>query len=186
MTCMTPRALAGEIIALLKPLSCHAMAAASDDGAPDCAARVPTCPALSRPGEAIGAACGTIVRAGAGAVALIVAPGGELDDGAGDELGGGVQAVHVRHLSRGHARRGGQAAERVAGAHLVGAHRLGGALRGGGRGLGDRRAARSRQPQRGARMTHESSFSPLAAASELSDTPWRAAMALSVSPGCTR
>ena len=66
MTCMTPRALAGEIIALLKPLSCHAMAAASDDGAPDCAARVPTCPALRRPGEAIGAACGTIVRAGAG------------------------------------------------------------------------------------------------------------------------
>ena len=35
-------------------------------------------------------------------------------------------------------------------------------------------------------ITHESSFSPLAAASEPSDTPWRAAMALSVSPGATR
>ncbi len=78
MTCMTPRALAGEIIALLNPLSCHAMAAASDDGAPDCAASVPTCPALRRPGEAIGAACGTIVRAGAGAVGVIAAPVGSL------------------------------------------------------------------------------------------------------------
>jgi hypothetical protein len=35
-------------------------------------------------------------------------------------------------------------------------------------------------------MTHESSFSPLAEASVLSPTPWRAAMALSESPGCTR
>ena len=78
MTCMTPRALAGEIIALLKPLSCHAMAAASDDGAPDCAASVPTCPAVRRPGEAMGAACGTIVRAGAGVVVLIAAPVGSL------------------------------------------------------------------------------------------------------------
>src|SRR3954447_5030638 len=78
MTCMTPRALAGEIIALLKPLSCQAMAAASDDGAPDCAASVPTCPALSRPGEAMGASCGTIVRAGAGSEVLIAAPVGSL------------------------------------------------------------------------------------------------------------
>ena len=34
MICMTPRALAAEIIALLKPLSCQAIAVASEAGTP--------------------------------------------------------------------------------------------------------------------------------------------------------
>ena len=99
----------------------------------------------------------------------------------------GFEAVHVGHLGGGHARRGRQAAERVARAHLVGAHRLGRALRrGGGRGL-----ATGALPGAGSlsvvpEMTHESGLSPLAAASELRPMPWRAAMALSESPGCTR
>ena len=81
---------------------------------------------------------------------------------------------------------GGQAAERVARAHLVGAHRL-----------RERPAPPGRPRAAGAlpgvgslsvvpEMTHELSFSPLAAASELRPTPWRAAIALSESPGCTR
>ena len=87
--------------------------------------------------------------------------------------------------ARGHARGGGQAAERVARAHRVGAHRLGRALRGRGRvawAAGALPGAGSLSVVPG--MTQESGFSPLAAASALSDTPWRAAMALSVSPGC--
>src|SRR3954453_803035 len=78
MICMIPRALAAEIIALLKPLSCQAIAAASDDGTPCCAASEPTCVASRRPTDATGEACGTIVRAGAGVVALIEAPVGSL------------------------------------------------------------------------------------------------------------
>ena len=54
ITCMTPRALAEETIPLLKPLSCHAIAAASEDGTPCCAASEPTCTALSRPAVAAG------------------------------------------------------------------------------------------------------------------------------------
>ena len=88
MTCIAPRALAGEIIlALLKPLSCHAMAAASDAGAPDCAVNVRHLDwGASRPGEAIGAACGTDVRLCRGGGVDGAAPVGSSDHGPGDQL----------------------------------------------------------------------------------------------------
>src|SRR4051794_41903660 len=73
---MTPRAFAPESIPLLKPLSCHAMAVASDPGAPCWAAIEPICEADKRPGAAAGGAAGTIVRAGAGA-----------DEGTGEPVG---------------------------------------------------------------------------------------------------
>src|SRR5689334_15968921 len=75
---MTPRALAPDSIALLLPLSCHAMAAASELGAPCCAAMEPIWPEVRRPGEATGGAAGTIVRAGAGVVATTGEPVGSL------------------------------------------------------------------------------------------------------------
>src|SRR3712207_5756689 len=66
MTCMTPRAFADETMALLKPLSCHAIAAASDGETPCCAAIDCTSAALTRPGAGAGPACGTTVSDGAG------------------------------------------------------------------------------------------------------------------------
>ena len=56
---MTPRALAGDTTALLKPLSCHAIAAASEAGAPCSAASALICPAPSRVGVGTGLAGGT-------------------------------------------------------------------------------------------------------------------------------
>src|SRR3954453_9278334 len=76
--CMTPRALAPESIALLKPLSCHAIAVARDPGARCCAACEPICDAVRRPGVASGGAAGTIVRWGAGADAVTGEPVGSL------------------------------------------------------------------------------------------------------------
>src|SRR3954453_3791812 len=76
--CMTPRALAPESIALLLPLSCQAIAAASEPGAPCCAAIEPTWPDVRRPGEAAGGAAGTIVRCGAGVLATTGEPVGSL------------------------------------------------------------------------------------------------------------
>src|SRR4051794_41958892 len=55
---MIPRALALESTPLLKPLSCHAMAAASEPGAPWRAAIEPICVALRRAGVAAGGAAG--------------------------------------------------------------------------------------------------------------------------------
>src|SRR5687767_2931535 len=66
MTCMTPRALAEETIPLLKPLSCHAIAVASDGETPCCAATDWTSPAPRRVAVGTGAAFGTTVAAGAG------------------------------------------------------------------------------------------------------------------------
>ena len=66
---MTPRAFAGDTSALLKPLSCHAIAAASDAGAPCCAASALTCSAPSRVGVGTGLASGTTRMDGAGAAA---------------------------------------------------------------------------------------------------------------------
>ena len=43
MTCITPRALALETMALLKPLSCQPIAAASEPGTPCSAAIWLTC-----------------------------------------------------------------------------------------------------------------------------------------------
>src|SRR4051794_6117484 len=77
---MTPRALAPETMPLLKPLSCHAIAAASDGETPYCAAIDCTSVALTRPGAAAGAAAGTTRVAGAGvdACAGAGAPDGSL------------------------------------------------------------------------------------------------------------
>src|SRR3954467_7496183 len=76
--CITPRALAPDSIALLLPLSCQAIAAASEPGAPCCAAIEPTWPDVRRPGEAAGGAAGTIVRCGAGLLATTGEPVGSL------------------------------------------------------------------------------------------------------------
>src|SRR3954466_16434979 len=57
--CITPRAFAPESIALLKPLSCQAIAVARDPGAPCWAAIEPICDALRRPGLPPGGAGGT-------------------------------------------------------------------------------------------------------------------------------
>src|SRR4051794_9792230 len=78
MTCMTPRAFAPETIALLNPLSCQAIAAASDGETPYCAAIDCTSEALSRAGVGAGAAAGT-TRAGGG--------GSEARAGVGDPVG---------------------------------------------------------------------------------------------------
>ena len=66
MTCMTPRALALETIALLKPLSCQAIAVASEGETPWAAATDWTSAAPTRVAVGSGAACGTTVAAGAG------------------------------------------------------------------------------------------------------------------------
>src|SRR5689334_6771551 len=68
MTCMTPRALAPDTMLLLNPLSCQAMAAASEGETPLAAATDCTVDAPTRAGVGSGAACGTTVAAGAGSV----------------------------------------------------------------------------------------------------------------------
>src|SRR5947209_6107121 len=67
MICITPRAFALETAALLKPLSCQAIALASEAGTPSRTATWPICDAVTRPGVAFGVAAGTIRLAGAGA-----------------------------------------------------------------------------------------------------------------------
>ena len=69
MTCMTPRALALETMLLLKPLSCQAIAVASEGETPCWAATVWTSAAPTRVAVGAGAACGTTVAAGAGCAA---------------------------------------------------------------------------------------------------------------------
>src|SRR5918998_762331 len=71
---MTPRALADDTIALLKPLSCHAIAAASEGETPCCAATdwmsaAPTCVGVGTGSAAgtTGAGAGSEARAGVGA-----------------------------------------------------------------------------------------------------------------------
>ena len=127
MTCMMPRALADDTIALLNPLSCQAIAAASEAGAPCCAASALTCSALRRPGVGTGFAAGTTRVAGAGAAAFAGrrSTHRQLDDGSGQQMGGRAQAVHVGHLRRRDARLRGEPAQRVTGAHDVGAERTG-------------------------------------------------------------
>src|SRR3954467_14531461 len=75
-TCMTPRALALETIALLKPLSCHAIAEASEAGTPLRPATMAMSEALTRPGVGAGGA-GTTVD-GAAEVVGTGAPVGSL------------------------------------------------------------------------------------------------------------
>ena len=69
MTCITPRALAEETIELLKPLSCQAMAAASEGETPCAAATFWMSTALTCCAVGAGAASGTTVVAGAGSAA---------------------------------------------------------------------------------------------------------------------
>src|SRR3954454_17334759 len=78
MTCITPRALAPDTIALLKPLSCQATAAASEGETPYCAAIDWTSAAPRRVGVGAGLAAGTTWVAGAGSAAR---------GGVGDPLG---------------------------------------------------------------------------------------------------
>src|SRR3954453_18333928 len=69
-TCITPRALALETIALLKPLSCHAIAEASEAGTPLRLGTLAMSDALTRPGVGAGGAGTTAVGA-----ALVVGTG---------------------------------------------------------------------------------------------------------------
>src|ERR1700742_1300672 len=69
MTCITPRALAADTMALLKPLSCQAIAAASEGETPFSDATDWTVEAPTRVGVGSGAAWGTTVAAGAGSAA---------------------------------------------------------------------------------------------------------------------
>src|SRR3954451_4193442 len=55
-TCMTPRALAAETIALLKPLSCQAIAEASEAGTPLRLATMAMSAGVTRPGVGAGGA----------------------------------------------------------------------------------------------------------------------------------
>src|SRR3954451_3320902 len=59
MTCITPRAFADDTMPLLKPLSCQAIAEASEPGTPCCEAIWPISDDVACPGVAYGAACGT-------------------------------------------------------------------------------------------------------------------------------
>src|SRR5215213_11576030 len=72
MTCITPRALAEDTIELLKPLSCQAIAAASEGDTPCSAATDWTSEAPTTAAVGAGSACGTTVCAGSG----VAAPGG--------------------------------------------------------------------------------------------------------------
>jgi hypothetical protein len=132
MTCMTPRAFALETIALLKPDSCHAIAAASEPGTPCSAATLWMSPAVTVPGAACGvdSAVGA-ARPPAGPTAA-PAPARrrrQLDRRALDERLVEREAVDARDLLGGDAGPGGQAAEGVAGLDDVGAgRRRGGAV----------------------------------------------------------
>src|SRR4051812_49835740 len=66
MTCMTPRAFALETIALLNPLSCQAIAEASEPGTPLRPATVAMSAELTRPGVGAGGAGVTTLRGAAG------------------------------------------------------------------------------------------------------------------------
>src|SRR3954454_11349685 len=75
-TCITPRAFALETIALLKPLSCQAIAEASEAGTPLRLATIAMSEALTRPGVGAGAPAGT--TAGAADVVGTDAPVGSF------------------------------------------------------------------------------------------------------------
>src|SRR4051794_19884430 len=77
MTCITPRAFADDTAALLKPLSCQAIADASEPGTPCSAAIWPISAAFVRPAVGSGPACGIVVGAGWGAD-VCGAPAGSL------------------------------------------------------------------------------------------------------------
>src|SRR4051795_5938224 len=91
-TCITPRALAAETIALLKPLSCQAIAEASDAGTPLRLATMAMSAAVTRPGVGAGGAAGT--TAGAADVVGTGAPVGSFSGGPGVAHGWG----HRTHM----------------------------------------------------------------------------------------
>src|SRR3954462_14159874 len=64
ITCMTPRALEAETIALLKPLSCQATAAARSAGTPLRVATALMSAAVTRPDVATGVAAGPLEGCG--------------------------------------------------------------------------------------------------------------------------
>src|SRR5215203_671302 len=66
MTCITPRAFAEETMELLNPLSCQAIAVASEGETPCAAATDCTSVAPTREAVGSGAAAGTTLAAGAG------------------------------------------------------------------------------------------------------------------------
>src|SRR4051794_4410431 len=80
MTCMPPRALAELTMPLLKPLSCHAIAEASDGGTPFCAAMLPTVDDVTRVPVGTGGAEGDSGTAEDGDVS-------DVDDSAGEPVG---------------------------------------------------------------------------------------------------
>src|SRR3954452_6295236 len=67
VTCITPRALALETLALLKPLSCQPIAVASEGETPTPAAMEPMSVDVTRSGVGLGDAIGTCVGVVAGA-----------------------------------------------------------------------------------------------------------------------
>src|SRR3954453_5357095 len=115
MTCMIPRALAAETIELLNPLSCQAIAAASEGETPYWEAIDPTSPALSRALVGPGLARGTTGGVGSGARARGGARGAgvgrlgrrgagrsgpagrQLEQRAHEQRSAGIDAVHGRH-----------------------------------------------------------------------------------------
>src|SRR4051794_41892770 len=108
---MTPRAFASETMPLLKPLSCQAIAAASDGETPYCEATACTSPALRRAGVGSGAAAGTTCVAGAGSEERVGAgaPAGGFGNPPAGRTPGGVGAVKAAQAAPGTPAPGGAA-----------------------------------------------------------------------------
>ena len=193
--CITPRASALETRSLLKPLSCQAIASASDGGTPLAAAIGAD---LGR-GDALGRRVRRVGRRPLGRRADRLRGRGarradrrDVDVGAarrqaehraGDQVPVGVQAVGGGERIDAHAGPRGDRRQRVARLDDVGAAAAARA----------RGVAGTHRPARGAGaggahvpMSRKAfGFRPLAAASGSTLTPARAAIADSVSPGCT-
>ncbi len=136
---------------LLKPLSCQAMAVASEGETPWAAATDWTSAAPRRVLVGSGAAAGTTVAVGAGCedAGGRGGAGRQLDHGPGDQQAGRVESVHRRDRVDGHTSAGGEAGERVAEADGVPAERRGSGGSGGsgsrsGRSSGGSRCGRGR------------------------------------------
>ena len=141
MTCITPRALVLDTIALLNPLSCHPMAAASEPGTPCSPAMRWMSAALTRPAAGAGAAgatAGAAPRGGHGRARR------EPQRRAGDEVRVRAQAVQRGHLRDRDAIAQGELAQRVARLDDVAAR---GRCRGAGRAARLGRSARGGDPQ---------------------------------------
>ena len=197
--CITPLALAEETTPLLKPLSCHATAAASDAARRVLAATPPMSAEVTWPGAGLGAASGTTcgVAGAAGAWEASGAPVGSFSTVPASSGRRFVEAVHPCKLRDGDAAAAGDPGKRVTRLNRVAAERLG---RVRAHRLNRRRSAarpgRSHRAQRPppARMesgscsrstTCASSGRPFAAASARVVKLLAAAIDHSVSPDCT-